>query len=643
MGNIFKKYTIIIMTTAIFSILVINFLLSINSLENQQLDTFNTKIDQVIHTIKNNQEELDTIKENLDEDYLTRAKAAAYVIEKNPEVLDSVEELRNLAALLDVDELHVTESDAIIRYSSVPEYIGLDFHNGKQMRGFLPIFESKNTDEYIIQEAQPNTAEGKMMKYVGISRKGGKGLVQVGLEPVRQLEAQERNTYDYIFSRFPTEHGESFFAINMDDTSIIGSTLDDTEIAALAGSDIDELKEYTDGAYSSTLTGLESYVVTKEYDDVMIAAVISRDVLYRNFWSGILQIFCYLLFIEIIAVILLNYLVKQKVVNGIHRILDGLSNITKGKLDTKVEVGGNPEFEQLSQGINQMVNSVVGISDRISRIIKMAEIPLAAFEYQDDTDYVFVTATLKELLDIPEDELNDLTMKPQVFLDRIHAIMGKPIDDSADVFQITPDKYIRIHLTVEPSCYYGAVSDVTDEILEMQRMIYENNHDQLTGLCRYAYFKDQANRLLSSMSQEELCAAVMLDLDFFKKINDTYGHDTGDKFLKNFAGCMKKLPSQYCLTSRRSGDEFCIFIHGCRSKKEISTILKQFWNDVNMNKLILPKGEECQMSVSGGYVCSDHMQTELKKMLHKADQALYRAKQSNRGNFVEYDCHTDTQ
>lgn len=244
MQKIFKKYTIIIISIAVLSILVINFFLSAESLEKQQFDTFNVKIGQVIQTMERNQSELESITKNLDEDYLTRAKAAAYVVEKYPDVLESVEEIRNLAELLNVDELHVSDSAGLIAYSSVPKYIGLDFHGGKQMRGFLPILESDDEDVYVIQEAQPNTAEGKMMKYVGVSRKGIKGIVQVGLEPVRQLEAQEKNTYDYIFSRFPTEQGEEFFAIDMEDGALIGYT---------------EGMEKADSAKTYSVSGLEAY------------------------------------------------------------------------------------------------------------------------------------------------------------------------------------------------------------------------------------------------------------------------------------------------------------------------------------------------------------------------------------------------
>ena len=79
MQKTFIKYTFIIMTSAIMLILVINFLFTLNMLENRQFDTFYAKTEQMIHTLQNNEEELHLLNQNLDEDYLTRARAAAYV------------------------------------------------------------------------------------------------------------------------------------------------------------------------------------------------------------------------------------------------------------------------------------------------------------------------------------------------------------------------------------------------------------------------------------------------------------------------------------------------------------------------------------------------------------------------------------
>ena len=637
MQKIFKKYTIIIISIAVLSILVINFFLSAKSLEKQQFNTFSVKIGQVIQTMERNQSELESITENLDEDYLTRAKAAAYVVEKNPSVLESVEEIQNLAELLNVDELHVSDSAGIIAYSSVPRYIGLDFHGGKQMRGFLPILESDAEDEYVIQEAQPNTAEGKMMKYVGVSRKGIKGIVQVGLEPVRQLEAQEKNTYDYIFSRFPTEQGEEFFAIDTKDGSVIGYT-EGMEAADEAQTySVSSLIKYEDGGYWKDDNGEKRYIVTRMYDHVLIGASISEAVLYQPFWRNILLTFLYLALVEVIAVILLNYLVKQKVVSGIHHILEDLSHITKGDLDTKVEVGGNPEFQDLSDGINTMVNSIVRTTDRISKIIDIAEIPLAAFEYQEDMKDVFVTSRLNELLDLPKEEVERISRSPGQFLEMIRTIMKSPIEGEPDVFCIHDKKYIRIHLSVDDGHYLGAVLDATKEVLDKRRMFYENNHDQLTGLSRYAYFKYQASQWMEQMEKDEICAAVMMDLDEFKRINDTYGHDVGDKYLESFAALLKGLPQEHCLVSRRSGDEFCIFICGFQDISEIQKILKELWRKLREEEAVITQYVIRKIRASGGVAYARGQSRLLEDLLLEADQALYEVKRENKGLFKEYD------
>ena len=199
MQKTFTKYIIIILTAAISLILFLNFLINLHTLESRQYDTFYIKTDQMIHTLENNSMELRLLNESLDEDYLTRARAAAYVLDHQQEVSLNVSEMQYLADLLNVDELHVIDENGIIAAGSVSQYVGIDMADHKQTRAFLAILESDDPDAFLIQETQPNAAENKIMKYIGVARKGEKGVVQVGLQPIRQLEAQSRNTYDYIF------------------------------------------------------------------------------------------------------------------------------------------------------------------------------------------------------------------------------------------------------------------------------------------------------------------------------------------------------------------------------------------------------------------------------------------------------------
>ena len=125
MQKTFIKYTFFIVTTAILLILFVHFLFNLNMLERQQYDTFYAKTEQMIHTLKNNREELDQLNESLDEDYLTRAKAASYVMDRQQEVSIDVEQMQYLADLLNVDELHVIDEKGIIVSASVPEYVGI--------------------------------------------------------------------------------------------------------------------------------------------------------------------------------------------------------------------------------------------------------------------------------------------------------------------------------------------------------------------------------------------------------------------------------------------------------------------------------------------------------------------------------------
>ena len=176
MQNTFIKYTVFIITSAICVILFINFLFNRHLLETQQFDSFNAKTEQMIHTLENNQMELNLLKESLDEDYLTRAKAAAYVIDKQQDISMNVEQMQYLADLLNVDELHIIDEKGIIVSASVSKYIGINMAEHEQTRPFLELLGHGQEDAYLIQEAQPNAAENKIMQYVGVARKSQVGV-----------------------------------------------------------------------------------------------------------------------------------------------------------------------------------------------------------------------------------------------------------------------------------------------------------------------------------------------------------------------------------------------------------------------------------------------------------------------------------
>lgn len=636
MQKIFTIYMVIILSAAIFLILLINFLFRWHTLEDQQFDTFQIKIEQIIHTLENNQMELEMMNKSLDEDYLTRAKAASYVLDRQEEVVMDVSEMQYLAKLLNVDELHYIDENGIIASASVSEYIGMNMADYDQTRPFLAILESGDEDAYLIQEARPNAAAGKIMQHIGVARKNKGGFVQVGFEPKRLMEAQSRNTYDYIFAKFPTDVGEELFVVDCGTGDVLGHSGDIGQDFREDCYQLDALLECQEGDYRTGTDGRRIYIVSRQYEDVIICAALPAAVLFQKLFSDSVLTCVYLLLIELAVIFLLNYLVRRRVIDGIHRILEDLSSITNGNLDTTVSVGGNREFEELSRGINTMVTSIINISARISAIIEISGVSLAAFEYESGKNHVFVTSGLGALLEISDQAVAEFGKNARVFDTYIRRVAEKPVEGETNVYQIHDAKYVRIQMSESAGGKLGVITDVTGDVMEKRQMRYENTHDPLTGLYKYPYFKQLAAERLRRMPDGEVCALVMIDLDYFKGVNDTYGHDVGDRYLQSFSAVMSAMPAEQFLTARRSGDEFCMMIFGCGSREEIRGRLDMFYDRLTQNQVMLSDTESRTVSASAGFAWTNDAGSDIAELLSQADEALYKVKRNTKGVYGEF-------
>ena len=114
-------------------------------------------------------------------------------------------------------------------------------------------------------------------------------------------------------------------------------------------------------------------------------------------------------------------------------------------------------------------------------------------------------------------------------------------------------------------------------------------------------------------------------------------HDVGDKYLESFAALLKGLPQEHCLVSRRSGDEFCIFICGFQDISEIQKILKELWRKLREEEAVITQDVIRKIRASGGVAYARGQSRLLEDLLLEADQALYEVKRENKGLFKEYD------
>lgn len=180
------------------------------------------KIEQIRETLTYNNYNLSLLKESQKEDSLIRAKAAAYIIQKHPEFITDIEELKKIALLLQIYELHIFSDEGVIYAGTNPEYYGYNFSSGEQIAFFAPLLEDKSLS--LCQDIAPNTAENKYVQYSAVWQEDGKNIIQIGIDPERILNEQKLTQLSYLFSVISNNTGELYFAIEKKTDVVSGCT-----------------------------------------------------------------------------------------------------------------------------------------------------------------------------------------------------------------------------------------------------------------------------------------------------------------------------------------------------------------------------------------------------------------------------------
>ncbi|MDU9047746.1 MAG: diguanylate cyclase [Candidatus Electrothrix sp. Rat3] len=150
-------------------------------------------------------------------------------------------------------------------------------------------------------------------------------------------------------------------------------------------------------------------------------------------------------------------------------------------------------------------------------------------------------------------------------------------------------------------------------------------HDHLTGLPNRVLLNDRINQyLLLAKRTKTLASLITLDLDGFKQINDTYGHDTGDVVLKSIAKRLTELIRETDTIARLGGDEFILLATEAKSIKDIKTLVNRILEIVQ--KPIIVGKVKIITKMSIGIACYPSSGRTAKTLMKNSDKALYVAK-----------------
>ena len=168
---------------------------------------------------------------------------------------------------------------------------------------------------------------------------------------------------------------------------------------------------------------------------------------------------------------------------------------------------------------------------------------------------------------------------------------------------------------------------------EQISMLYDlATQDEKTGLYNNKFFESifEMETEKAQRGNQNLCLFI-IDIDFFKKVNDTHGHIKADEFLKRLATILKKQLRKSDVAARFGGEEFFIILP-YTDLKQAKVITSRLRNAIKSDPVLRKHG----ITVSGGLTCYKEKDTE-KSLKERADKALYKAKETGRDKFVAID------
>jgi len=183
--------------------------------------------------------------------------------------------------------------------------------------------------------------------------------------------------------------------------------------------------------------------------------------------------------------------------------------------------------------------------------------------------------------------------------------------------------------------YVGVFADISDFKRSQAQLDHLAHHDPLTNLPNRLLFVDRLEHALDKARRDNsLCALLFLDLDRFKKINDTLGHPAGDEVLQIMSRRLRKSVRASDTVARLGGDEYVVIVPELEASGDAALVARKILDSVAEPFTLAT--EEVYVSVSIGIAAFPQDATDAMTLIKHADAAMYRAKDQGRNNYQFY-------
>ena len=309
------------------------------------------------------------------------------------------------------------------------------------------------------------------------------------------------------------------------------------------------------------------------------------------------------------------------------------------------------EIDELSSSIEALSRNVAEFSSKLSTIIRMAGYQIAAFEWRFDSNHhIFLTDSFLDIIGMRE-ETEKFNAQDEESFRRIMRRLEQHLEQETDdgftrIYHLLDDdgkdRWVRLKVVQDELRMLGVVTDITSEAAERKMIEYERDYDLLTNLLNRRAFHTTLTKAFQNRDQMAVAAIVMLDLDNLKYINDTYGHDCGDQYIRCAADVLRQHASSSVVVARMSGDEFFVFLRG-ETRDEINAEIRHIEESFHQARLKLPDGQTIRVRLSAGVAWYPDDADTFQQLIRYADFAMYRVKHTTKGEFAEFDLNNYNQ
>ena len=287
-------------------------------------------------------------------------------------------------------------------------------------------------------------------------------------------------------------------------------------------------------------------------------------------------------------------------------------------------------------------------SQRIEEIIKYSPFPIIISRLSDDR-IILANSNAVKLFGITPNELERYHFKDFFADSENRHVLNERLEKERVVqdFEIlvkTPTGNTPFWLLASANiidynydvALYTAFQDITSRKNREVLLKNQATRDPLTALYNRRYFEEEVfKRIVEAKKTNEPFSVLMIDADHFKKVNDTYGHKTGDKVLIELASTCERALRDVDIVARYGGEEFVVFLAGVNARKG-KIVADRLRESISEIVVYSEEGEEVRFTVSIGvssYEISDNIDTLIKT----ADEALYKAKENGRNRVEIFD------